>query len=254
VKEIGLVSIVEDSTGWLVALELIVEPGFNTLQTAESLRQLAYNETGNRATTEFWVILDDCTTVTDYSFWTYQDDWIITPLTLGSACDNTQQSDSLSPVLGTRYIAGSASTVNVRGGPGTDYGVVGSLAFGTPITITGETNGWYRIEFDGREGWVLGTLTSPTQPQTSSGGGAGGSSSVGSSGQPLATPQSPDVPPVPGADESCMTGFDFSVCSQYQPAPKNCDEVVARGIPERVAACCFPERDGNNNGLACYGS
>jgi uncharacterized protein YgiM (DUF1202 family) len=209
-----LASILEDSTGWLVALELIVEPGFNTLQTAESLRQLAYNETGSRATTEFWVILDDCTTVTDYYLRSGQNDWLITPLTLGSACENTQQSDTLNIVSGTRYIAGNASTVNVRGGPGTDYVVLGSLTFGSPITITGESNGWYRIEFNGKEGWVLGTLTSPTQPQASSGGGSGSTSGGGSSSGGSGSQTQPTAPPA-ASGEVCSCAGNLYNCSDF---------------------------------------
>lgn len=70
----------------------------------------------------------------------------------------------------------------------------------------------------------------------------------------LPTPP-PPAGAVPGAAASCTDGsFDFAVCSQYQPAPANCDEAVARGIPERAAACCFPSRDRDKDGVACYGN
>lgn len=82
-------------------------------------------------------------------------------------------------------------------------------------------------------------------------------------GQPTATPV-PTLPALPtrtpypavaGAALSCQNGnFDFSVCPSYAPAPRNCDEVKARGIPERVAACCFPGRDADKDGYACYGN
>lgn len=61
------------------------------------------------------------------------------------------------------------------------------------------------------------------------------------------------VPPVAGAAPACLVDFDFAVCAQYQPEPRNCDEVKARGIPERAAACCFPARDRDKDGTACYG-
>lgn len=50
---------------------------------------------------------------------------------------------------------------------------------------------------------------------------------------------------------ACRT-FDYSVCFSYLPAPRNCAEVRDRGIPSRVAACCFPARDGDKDGEACY--
>lgn len=74
--------------------------------------------------------------------------------------------------------------------------------------------------------------------------------------EPTARPTSVPaaVPPPHGVAVSCLTGFDFAVCTQYVPVPRNCAEVVDRGIPERVAACCWPARDGDKDGVACYGS
>ncbi|MGN1180869.1 MAG: SH3 domain-containing protein [Suilimivivens sp.] len=49
------------------------------------------------------------------------------------------------------------SDVNVRKGPGTDYEKIGAVRQGDPLTITGKTSDeWYRIEFQGEEGFVYG--------------------------------------------------------------------------------------------------
>ena len=53
----------------------------------------------------------------------------------------------------------SADTLNVRTGPSTDYGKIGSLTGGTKVTVLGESNGWYKIDYNGQEGWISGAYT-----------------------------------------------------------------------------------------------
>lgn len=51
--------------------------------------------------------------------------------------------------------------VNVRSGPGTDYGVQGTLSTNDDVYVTGKTeNGWYQIEYKGDTGYVSGTYLS----------------------------------------------------------------------------------------------
>ena len=61
------------------------------------------------------------------------------------------------PVNGSD-VAGTvtATSLNVRGGPGTSYAVLGTLANGTVVMITGSSDGWYRIQYNGTDGWVSG--------------------------------------------------------------------------------------------------
>ncbi|MEF2293388.1 N-acetylglucosaminidase [Virgibacillus dokdonensis] len=46
----------------------------------------------------------------------------------------------------------TATTLNVRGGPGSSYWIVGQLSKGTSVDIIDEKNGWYQIDFKKR--WV----------------------------------------------------------------------------------------------------
>lgn len=46
------------------------------------------------------------------------------------------------------------STLRVRQGPGTNYGVLGSITNGSYYPISGKANGWYQISFNGRTGYV----------------------------------------------------------------------------------------------------
>lgn len=65
--------------------------------------------------------------------------------------------DSTSQV--TEYHATASITaqngLNVRSGPDKSYNVLGQLAPGTQITITGKTdNGWYQIDYNNQKGFV----------------------------------------------------------------------------------------------------
>ncbi len=48
----------------------------------------------------------------------------------------------------------SASTLNVRSGPGTTNSVLGVLGKGEQVKILGEENGWYKIEYNPHVGYV----------------------------------------------------------------------------------------------------
>lgn len=49
----------------------------------------------------------------------------------------------------------STSTLNVRIGPSKDYESIGQVSSSDTITITGQAStGWYRIDYDGEEGYI----------------------------------------------------------------------------------------------------
>ncbi|MGG4471242.1 SH3 domain-containing protein [Paenibacillus alvei] len=52
----------------------------------------------------------------------------------------------------------TADTLNVRSGSSTNYKVIGSVKKGTKLTVQKkESNGWYKIDFKGKTGYVSGT-------------------------------------------------------------------------------------------------
>lgn len=69
------------------------------------------------------------------------------------------------------YVSAQGSGLRVRQGPGTNYPILATVSDGTQYAITGKTNGWYQINYNGRTGYVSadyilekdqnGTLTSP---------------------------------------------------------------------------------------------
>ena len=52
--------------------------------------------------------------------------------------------------------------MNVRGGPGTNYPVIGSAPSGTRFVINGKdpTGAWWQVNFNGQAGWLFGELVS----------------------------------------------------------------------------------------------
>ncbi len=73
------------------------------------------------------------------------------------------------------YVSAQGSGLRVRQGPGTNYAILATVSDGTQYAITGKTNGWYQINYNGRTGYVSadyilekdqnGTLTPPAPDQ-----------------------------------------------------------------------------------------
>lgn len=78
---------------------------------------------------------------------------------------------------GSQYTV-TATSLNVRKGAGTSYGILGQLSSGTTVTALGESSGWLKISFKGQTGWISKKYT---KSGGSSSGSAGSSGSSGSS-------------------------------------------------------------------------
>lgn len=68
----------------------------------------------------------------------------------------------------------SEKGLNVRSGPSTDYSVIGTLSNGSKIEVTGESGGWYRFDYKGKDGFVATKYTT-TQATDSNGSNAAAS-------------------------------------------------------------------------------
>ncbi len=67
----------------------------------------------------------------------------------------------------------AGSGLNVRSGPGASYRRLGTLPAGAPVALQGTSQGWQRVSFGGRTGWVAGNLlTSGGGAAPNAGGGA----------------------------------------------------------------------------------
>lgn len=65
----------------------------------------------------------------------------------------------------------SEKGLNVRSGPSTDYSVIGTLSNGSKIEVTGESGGWYRFDYNCKDGFVATKYTT-TQATDSNGSNA----------------------------------------------------------------------------------
>lgn len=54
--------------------------------------------------------------------------------------------------------------INVRGGPGTNYAIIGAAQAGDRFVIKGKdpTGAWWQITYNGQDGWLFGELVSAT--------------------------------------------------------------------------------------------
>jgi uncharacterized membrane protein YgcG len=162
-------------------------------------------------------------------------------------------SPTTAPVTRTTYYVKSSANVRLCPRTSADCAVIQQLSAGTAVVVIGQTEGentngsalWYQIEQSNGAAYVHSSVVS-TQPITasnSSGSGAagGGSSTSGGAFQG-------------NAAAVCAVGaFDYSVCNQYT-TPRTCPTAVAMGIPSRTIACCFPDRDSDDDGDACWGN
>lgn len=85
----------------------------------------------------------------------------------GTAASGTsdQENASLSSYAASSVMYAS-DIVNLRSGPGTDSDIIGGFNAGDPVTVTGETNGWYQVSANGETGYIRKDLLSATQNQT----------------------------------------------------------------------------------------
>ena len=79
--------------------------------------------------------------------------------------------------------------MNVRQGPGTNYPIIGTASIGQQFLITGKNGAgdWWKIKYNGKDGWVFGQLVTATNGE-----------SVRVAAQPTSTPRPrPNRTPVP---------------------------------------------------------
>lgn len=76
----------------------------------------------------------------------------------------------------TAYV--TASSLNIRSGPGTNYSCIGGIPYGGQISVVAQAaEGWYQITYGGVSGYVSAQYVSTTAPSTGSGSSTSGSGS-----------------------------------------------------------------------------
>ena len=72
--------------------------------------------------------------------------------------------------IGYGKVTTGGSVLNVRSGPGTSYGRTATLSDGTIVSIVGVDSGWYKIEWNGKTGYVSSDYMITTKESPSSRG------------------------------------------------------------------------------------
>ena len=93
--------------------------------------------------------------------------------------NSTQSSNNtVQGKTGTVINVNESSYLNFRSGPSTSYTVIGKLSEGTTFTIISESNGWYKINYNGTTGYVDGNYVSDSGSNSSSSNSSTGTSST----------------------------------------------------------------------------
>ncbi|WP_180955405.1 SH3 domain-containing protein [Peribacillus deserti] len=90
---------------------------------------------------------------------------------VGSAANGWYQvkQDGLTGYVSPNYVQvtgllyTTTSDLNVRTGPSTTYTAFGTVTKGAELSVTGKTNGWYKITHNGRIGYVSGKYVQVTE-------------------------------------------------------------------------------------------
>ncbi|CEK34883.1 mannosyl-glycoprotein endo-beta-N-acetylglucosamidase,Beta-N-acetylglucosaminidase precursor,invasion associated secreted endopeptidase,Beta-N-acetylglucosaminidase,SH3 domain protein,Bacterial SH3 domain [[Clostridium] sordellii] len=91
---------------------------------------------------------------------------------------DSNEGGTVTPPEQTKTKVVTATSLNVRSGPSTRHGIIGSLKNNEKVEVISESNGWSKIKYNGKEGYVSSTyLTDYQGGGTNPGGGSGGSSS-----------------------------------------------------------------------------
>lgn len=96
----------------------------------------------------------------------------------GSSSSNSSSGNSApSNSSSSKKVYVTASSLNVRSGPSTNYNVVGSLKEGAAVTTYGSTDGWYKIKYNGKTAYISAKYTSSKASSGSSNSSSNSSSS-----------------------------------------------------------------------------
>ena len=115
--------------------------------------------------------------------------------------------------------------MNVRGGPGTNYNVIGTASPGQQYRITGKNPGlgdWWQIDFSGQTGWVFGQLVTANNAQT-----VQVALVIPAPPPPTATPIPPTPVPVP--TQPPAPRFPYSLIDRGQ-CPQNRQQTFFEGL------------------------
>lgn len=78
--------------------------------------------------------------------------------------ETQQPEQTIQPAVSKAAYISSNASAHFRSGPSTSSQSLGKLPKNTKITITGEENGWYKVSYNGKEGYISKSLVTEGEP------------------------------------------------------------------------------------------
>ncbi|WP_416826195.1 SH3 domain-containing protein [Ectobacillus polymachus] len=83
-----------------------------------------------------------------------------------SSTDNSSSNSNSVQSTSTLYV--NADSLHFRTGPGTNYSVIDVLSNGDKLEVTGQSGNWYKVHFNGSDGYVYKDYVSTSQNSSTS--------------------------------------------------------------------------------------
>ncbi len=166
----------------------------------------------------------------------------------------TSQQPSAAPAAPAETrVATSSVRVNIRSGAGTTFPRIGTLAPGEAYAVTGESNGWVSLDFNGQTGWVSAAFVSVSAGQpTASGSAAPAAPSVSSLSFTVDYTLRLRAAPDTTSDVLATIPFNTVVSAVGRTSNSQWIQVTYSGVTGWIAAR-FGRADANISGLPVTG-
>lgn len=94
-------------------------------------------------------------------------------INLNEETDNTEKEQANTNIdveISSKIMYVNSSSIYVRKGPGTDYEIIDSLILNSGVTVVAENGDWYKVNIEGKTGYIAKRLLSESATQTTSRG------------------------------------------------------------------------------------
>ena len=111
-----------------------------------------------------------------------------------------------------------ASIINIRGGPGTTYNILGGANEGETFAVTGKSpdGAWWQIDYQGQAGWVFGQLVNPQNTESVQ----VAQNIPAPPPPPTPVPQPPTATPAPQPPPEPKSAYKFNVTAVSKCLPQ----------------------------------
>ncbi|WGX77233.1 SH3 domain-containing protein [Paraclostridium bifermentans] len=151
-------------------------------------------------------------------------------------------SENPNPTPGKTKVV-TATSLNVRSGPSTSNGVIGSLKQNDKVEVISESNGWSKIKFNGKEGYV-----SSTYLKDSDGGDTGGSENPNPSNSKIVTATSLNVRSGPSTSNGVIGSLKQNDKVEVISESNGWSKIKFNGKEGYVSSTYLKDSDGGNTG------